>query len=207
MSRRCVSRSPPAPRPPPRGDHVRCGARNAARAPRDVTPPSTPPPPATPRPAGTGARDHPAPTPPLPSPAPTRPRLRNGRPAGPAPGCPSPTDSEVKRNVPSSMNTSWKPFSCPFMAEGRRTRAERSAESDDARRGSGELRAAPAASLLFIPSSPRPLAAPGQWRAPSAPRRNHAGRVGGGERYVTPGAPRAAAGISRAARSAGRAER
>ena len=32
-----------------------------------------------------------------------------------SPGWPSPTDSEVKRNVPSSMNASWKPLSCPFM--------------------------------------------------------------------------------------------
>lgn len=35
--------------------------------------------------------------------------------AVPSPGWPSPTDSEVKRNVPSSMNASWKPLSCPFM--------------------------------------------------------------------------------------------
>lgn len=32
-----------------------------------------------------------------------------------SPECPSPTDSEVKRKVPSSMNASWKPLSCPFM--------------------------------------------------------------------------------------------
>lgn len=49
----------------------------------------------------------------------TSPPLRPTLPLAPgpvtSPGWPSPTDSEVKRNVPSSMNASWKPLSCPFM--------------------------------------------------------------------------------------------
>lgn len=43
----------------------------------------------------------------------------------PSPGWPSPTDSDVKRNVPSSMNASWKPLSCPFM-----TKSEKEADAE-----------------------------------------------------------------------------
>lgn len=117
-----------------------------------------------------------------------------------SPGWPSPTDSEVKRNVPSSMNASWKPLSCPFMLvlvtaavsesgveeETTLRRRLRNAQAEDdvpldsgRRRGVNEaagssahyLYAEPARSRLRPrPSAPRAFASLARGRGGGAPR-------------------------------------
>ena len=95
-----------------RGRERRPRARHPRRHEEGARPPLFPPPAGreslawTPRLAGptNQVRSRTPPLAPRPAPGPVT-----------SPGWPSPTDSEVKRNVPSSMNASWKPLSCPFM--------------------------------------------------------------------------------------------
>lgn len=195
---------PPAPSSPPcpapRGQHVRAGPamrRARARLTLRARPPASPPPPTPPahphslhpHPHLLHLHPHHPPPPPHPPPGRACAIAAPPSPARPAPGCPSPTDSEVKRKVPSSMNTSWKPFSCPFMAArwaatgGRGKHRNNRTRAHPQQTERGPYLAASSYSLLAPPRCrAQPMAS--IIRTAGAGRQNHCSR-GGGARYVT----------------------